>query len=228
MMAFGLSRAIRNSKKNAIIAELKVHSPKYGDLLRGRDPFGILRAYERAGAVGVSYITEPRYFRGSFEFLRKLCRETELPVLRKDFITTGEDVERTAEAGAAAVLLIARLLGEDLAELVDLAKEHGLDTLVEVHSEGELMRALETSTTMIGINNRDIRKLELDNGNVSLTERLAPLIPRKYVRVSESGISTLDDLRRALRLTDAALIGTALMRAEDPEELLRKFVEVEV
>ena len=228
MMAFGLSRAIRNSKRNAIIAELKVYSPKYGDLLRGREPFEILRVYERAGAVGISYITEPRYFRGSFEFLRKLCRETELPVLRKDFITTGEDVERTAEAGASAVLLIARLLGEDLAELVDLAKEHGLDTLVEVHSEGELMRALETSTTMIGINNRDIRKLELDDGNVSLTERLAHLIPKKYVRVSESGISTVDDLRRALRLTDAALIGTALMKAEDPGELLRKFVEVEV
>jgi len=228
VMAFGLSRAIRNSKRNAIIAELKVYSPKYGDLLRGREPFKILRAYERAGAVGISYITEPRYFRGSFEFLRKLCRETELPVLRKDFITSGDDVERTAEAGASAVLLIARLLGEDLAELVDLAKEHGLDTLVEVHSEGELRRVLETSTTMIGINNRDIRKLELDDGNVSLTERLAPLIPRKYVRVSESGISTVDDLRRALRLTDAALIGTALMKAEDPRELLRKFVEVEV
>ncbi|MCD6373443.1 MAG: indole-3-glycerol phosphate synthase TrpC [Thermococcus sp.] len=228
MMVFGLSRAIRSSKKNAIIAELKLYSPKYGDLLKGRDPFEILRAYERAGAVGISYITEPWHFRGSFEFLRKLCQETELPVLRKDFITEREDIERTAEAGASAVLLIARLLGEELAEFVDVAREHGLDTLVEVHSKGELSIALQTNTTMIGINNRDIRKLELDDGDVSLTERLAPLIPKRYVRVSESGISTMDDLRRALRLTDAALIGTALMKAEDPERLLREFVEVKV
>ncbi len=227
-MAFGLSRAIRRSSKNAIIAELKVYSPKYGDLLRGRDPFEILRAYEDAGAVGISYITEPNYFKGNFEFLRKLCRETELPVLRKDFITTADEVERTAEVGAKAVLLIARLLRGDLPELVDHAREHGLDTLVEVHSEEELAVAIESKSTMIGINNRDIRRLELDDGNVSLTERLAPMIPKRYVRVSESGIATVGDLRRALRNADAALIGTALMKAEDPGELLRRFVEVEV
>lgn len=228
VMVFGLSRAIRRSKKNAVIAELKVYSPKYGDLLKGRDPFEILRAYERAGAVGISYITEPRYFHGSFEFLKRLCKETELPVLRKDFITTKAEIERTAEAGASAVLLIARLLGENLGEFVDYAKEHGLDSLVEVHSREELSLALETSTTMVGINNRDIRKLELDDGNVSLTEELAPLIPRKYVRVSESGIASVDDLKRALRHADAALIGTSLMKASDPEKFLRELVEVEL
>ncbi len=229
-MVFGLSRAIRKAEKNAIIAELKVYSPKYGgDLLKGRDPpFEILRAYERAGAVGISYITDPKYFRGSFEFLRRLCRETKLPVLRKDFIASKEEIERTAEAGASAVLLITRLLKEELPEFVDLAKEHGLDTLVEVHTEEELAIALQTDSTMIGINNRDIGKLELDDGNVSLTEKLAPLIPKRYVKVSESGIAGTEDLKRALRHADAALIGTALMKAPDPEEFLRKLVEVEV
>ena len=227
-MVFGLSRAIKRSKKNAVIAELKVYSPKYGDLLRGRDPFEILRAYERAGAVGISYITEPHHFHGSFEFLKRLCRETELPVLRKDFITTKEEVERTAEAEASAVLLIARLLNEKLGEFVDYAKEHGLDTLVEVHSREELSLALTTDSTMIGVNNRDIRNLELDDGNVSLTEELAPLIPRKYVRVSESGIASVEDLKIALRHADAALIGTALMKASDPEKFLRELVEVEL
>ncbi|MBP1912813.1 indole-3-glycerol phosphate synthase [Thermococcus stetteri] len=227
-MVFGLSRTIRKAKKNAIIAELKVYSPKYGDLLGNRDPFDILRAYERAGAIGISYITDGKYFRGSFEFLKRLCRETELPVLRKDFITTKEEIERTAEAGASALLLITRLLREQLPEFVDFAKEHGLDTLVEVHNENELKIALKTDSTMIGINNRDIEKLELDDGNVSLTERLAPLIPGKYVKVSESGIASTEDLRRALRHTDAALIGTALMKAPDPEEFLKELVEVEV
>lgn len=148
--------------------------------------------------------------------------------MRKDFIASKEEVERTAEAGASAVLLITRLLKEELPEFVDFAKEHGLDTLVEVHSEEELAIALQTDSTMIGINNRDIGKLELDDGNVSLTEKLAPLIPKRYVKVSESGIAGTEDLKRALRHADAALIGTALMKTPDPEEFLRKLVEVEV
>ncbi|WP_048056127.1 indole-3-glycerol phosphate synthase TrpC [Pyrococcus sp. ST04] len=225
MMVFGLSKAIRRSKKNAIIAELKLYSPKYGDLLRGRNPFDILRKYERAGAVGISYITDPKYFRGSFEFFKKLCKETELPVLRKDFITSKEEIEKTAEAGGSAILLITRVLKEDIFEFVDYALEHGLDTLVEVHTTEELEIAVQTKSTMIGINNRDIGKLELDDGTVKLTELLAPKIPNKFIKVSESGIATIEDLKIALKYADAALIGTALMKADDPEKLLKTFVE---
>ncbi|AFK23175.1 indole-3-glycerol-phosphate synthase [Pyrococcus sp. ST04] len=224
-MVFGLSKAIRRSKKNAIIAELKLYSPKYGDLLRGRNPFDILRKYERAGAVGISYITDPKYFRGSFEFFKKLCKETELPVLRKDFITSKEEIEKTAEAGGSAILLITRVLKEDIFEFVDYALEHGLDTLVEVHTTEELEIAVQTKSTMIGINNRDIGKLELDDGTVKLTELLAPKIPNKFIKVSESGIATIEDLKIALKYADAALIGTALMKADDPEKLLKTFVE---
>jgi len=228
VVIFGLSRAIRKAKKNPIIAEIKVYSPKYGDLLRGRDPLRILRAYEEAGAVGISYITDQKYFKGSFDFLKVLCKETTLPVLRKDFITSKEEIEKTAEVGASAVLLITRILKDKLPEFVDYAKEHGLDTLVEVHTEDELKLAIKTNSTMIGINNRDIGKLEMDDGDVSLTEILAPKIPGKFVKVSESGIATLEDLKRALRVADAALIGTALMKAENPAELLKKFVEAEI
>lgn len=227
-MDFGLSRAIRNCKKNAVIAEVKVHSPKYGDLLRNRDPIEILRAYENAGAVGISYITEPKYFKGDFKLFRRICKETDLPVLRKDFITTKEEIERTAEAGASAVLIITRILRDKTAEFVDFALEHGLDTLVEVHSEGELAIAIETNSTMIGINNRDIGRLEKDDGNVFLTAKLAPLIPDKFVKVSESGISSLQDLRIALSYADAVLIGTAFMKAEDPEKIVREFVEAKL
>ncbi len=224
-MDFGLSKAIRGCDKNAVIAEIKVHSPKYGDLLRNRDPIEILRAYERAGAVGISYITEPKYFKGDFELFRRICKETELPVLRKDFITTKVEIERTAEAEASAVLIITRILKDKTAEFVDFALEHGLDTLVEVHSEEELAIAVETNSTMVGINNRDIGRLEKDDGNVSVTAKLAPMIPDKYVKVSESGITSLQDLKIALSYADAVLIGTAFMKAEDPEKIVREFVE---
>lgn len=226
--AFGLSRAIKSAKKNAIIAELKLYSPKYGDLLKGRDPMDILRAYERGGAVGISYITERRYFRGSFEFLKRICRFANLPVLRKDFIRSKSEVEKTAEAEAAAVLLIARHLKEKVGEFVDFAREHGLDTLVEIHSSEELKFLQGVNATMVGINNRDIEKLERDDGNVTLTERLAPLIPDTYLKVSESGIASIDDLKRALRHTSAALIGTYLMRSENPEYAVRSFVEARI
>ncbi len=228
MSAFGLSRAIKSAKKNAIIAELKLYSPKYGDLLKGRDPMDILRAYERGGAVGISYITERRYFRGSFEFLKRICRFANLPVLRKDFIRSKSEVEKTAEAEAAAVLLIARHLKEKVGEFVDFAREHGLDTLVEIHSSEELKFLQGVNATMVGINNRDIEKLERDDGNVTLTERLAPLIPDTYLKVSESGIASIDDLKRALRHTSAALIGTYLMRSENPEYAVRSFVEARI
>ncbi len=227
-MDFGLSRAIRDCKKNAVIAEIKVYSPKYGDLLRNRDPIEILRAYERAGAIGISYITEPKYFKGDFDLFRRICAETDLPVLRKDFITTKDEIERTAEAEASAVLIITRILRDKTAEFVDFALEHGLDTLVEVHSEEELAIAIETNSTMIGINNRDIGRLEKDDGNVSLTAKLAPMIPNKFVKVSESGISSLQDLKIALTHADAVLIGTAFMKADDPEKIVREFVEAKL
>ncbi len=224
---FRLCKSIKLTKrngKNAVIAEIKVHSPKYGDLLRGRDPIDILRAYERAGACGISYITEPNYFRGSFEFLKEICKLTDLPVLRKDFITNKSEIEKTAEVEASAVLLIPRILKDETAEFVDFAKEHGLDTVVEIHTPQELEIAVNTNTTIVGINNRDIDQLEKDDGNVSLTEKLAPLVPNKFVKLSESGIKSLDDLKRALRFADAVLIGTAFMLAEDTESFVRCFV----
>jgi len=225
---FRLSKSIRNCDRNPIIAEIKVYSPKYGDLLRGRDPFEILKAYERAGAVGISYITEKKYFKGDFELFKRICKESSLPVLRKDFITSKDEIERSAEVECSAILLIARILKDKTAEFVDFALEHGLDTLVEVHTIEDVKIAVDTKTTMIGINNRDISKLEKDDGTVLLTKELAPLIPNKYVKVSESGISSLEDLRIALSYADAALIGTAFMKAKDPESIVRTFVEAKL
>ena len=220
-----LEKEIKNCMgfKNPVIAEIKVYSPKHGDLLKGRDPFYILKAYERAGAAGISYITEKNYFKGDFKLFKNICEETELPVLRKDFIRTKEEIEKTAEAGASAVLLIARDLRDETAEFADYALEHELDPLIEVHDEEELSFALE-SRGLIGINNRDIRQLEKDDGNVRITEKLAPLIPDSRIIVSESGIGCTDDLKLALKYADAVLIGTAFMKAENIEEFVRSFV----
>ncbi|HID42447.1 MAG TPA: indole-3-glycerol phosphate synthase TrpC [Archaeoglobaceae archaeon] len=217
-------RECRERGKNAVIAEIKVYSPKYGDLLRGRSIDEILGAYERAGATGISYITESKNFNGNFETLREICSKTELPVLRKDFILSKNEVEKTAEANASVILLIARMLKEDTAEFVDYSFDHGLEPLVEVHNPEDIEIALNTSANLIGINNRDISKLETDDGTVNLTKKLAKLIPEKRTIVSESGISTIEDLRCALKHADAVLIGTAFMKAENIEEFVRNFV----
>ncbi|BAP61284.1 indole-3-glycerol phosphate synthase [Methanococcus maripaludis KA1] len=219
------ANAIKIFDKNPIIAEIKVHSPKYGDLLKGRSEMDILRIYEEAGAVGISYITDKQHFNGNFDMFKKICENTELPVLRKDFLTTKDEIEKTASAGASTVLIIARLLKEKTAEFVDFALECGLDTLVEVHNTEEIEIAKSTNTTMIGINNRDISKLELDDGTVSLTENLADLIPKDRILVSESGIANLIDLNTALKYADAALIGTSFMTAENQKEFVKSFVE---
>lgn len=211
-------------KINPIIAEIKIYSPKYGDLLRGRDPLSILKIYEQCGVVGISYITAPE-FKGDFKLFQTLCRESSLPVLRKDFIIDKSEIKRTREAGASAILLITGLLKKRLPEFVDYALKQGLDTLVEAHTVDEIRLANRTETTMIGINNRDITKLEVDDGSVALTEKLQPEIKNEVIKVSESGITTLRDLSRALRNVDAVLVGTAFMMAKNTEECVRNFVE---
>lgn len=228
MIHFGLSGAIITSNRTAvpaIIAEVKTYSPQHGDLLGARSITDILHTYEECGATGISYITA-KQFRGSMTDFSSLCEASRLPVLRKDFIDTYSDIEDTAAAGGSAVLLIARTLKEKTAEFVDVALSLGLDTLVEVHSPEEIALAEETATTMMGINNRDIACFETDGGTVAVTERLAPLISKGAILVSESGIASADDLRRALRCADAALIGTSLMQAPSIRSKMREFLEV--
>ncbi len=214
----------KGERMNAVIAEIKVYSPKYGDLLRNRDVIDILEVYERCRCAGISYITEKNYFRGDFEIFRRICRNSELPVLRKDFIVTKEEIEKTAEAEGSAVLLIARILKENTAEFVDYSIDHGLESIVEVHSIGDIDYALESKTPIIGINNRDIAILEKDDGSVKVTEKLAPLINSHATKISESGIQTKRDVEMALEYVDAILVGTAFMRAENIEKKVMEFV----
>ncbi|MCS7121465.1 MAG: indole-3-glycerol phosphate synthase TrpC [Archaeoglobaceae archaeon] len=219
-----LSLMIKDRKRgglNPIIAEIKVYSPKQGDLLRGRDPMEILKVYESCKVAGISYITA-KEFRGDFEVLKKICKSTELPVLRKDFIKRKDDIESSCEAEVSALLLIARILKDKTAEFVDLTHEHGMESLVEVHSEEDVRIALETKTKLVGINNRDI--FSGYDGSVEVTTKISPMIKNR-LKISESCIKTLEDLKVALKFADAALIGTAFMRAEKTFDFVKSFVE---
>lgn len=218
-----MGRFPKNVKKgeNAIIAEIKAASPTLGDLLNGRSIYKLVEAYEAGGACAISYITSPS-FGGSLETLREICSITELPVLRKDFIQSREEIEVTAEAGADAILLISRILKQDTMEFVEVARESGIDALVEVHSRQDL-EYIDT-VELGGINNRDIFLPQKVDIGTSLS--LAPLLRKKcgFV-VGMSGIRSVEDLKAVLSCCDAVLIGTHFMLAKNPEKEVRRFVE---
>lgn len=224
------SAALRRARADgrvAVIPDIKVRSPKEGELLRGRDPVDLAVRFEAGGAPALSVVTATGAFGGSLDLLARVAESVRVPVLRKDFIRDLRDVEATAKAGASAVLLIAaHLTSTRLAALHEGAQALGLETLIEVHTEAELMKVLDLGLRLdaLGINNRDITRLETDAGTVANTERLAALVPPGTLLVSESGIGSVDDVRRAVQAgATAVLVGTALLLAADPVEAFHSF-----
>uniref|UniRef100_A0A7J3M155 indole-3-glycerol-phosphate synthase n=1 Tax=Archaeoglobus fulgidus TaxID=2234 RepID=A0A7J3M155_ARCFL len=217
MVEFGFIDSIKVNGKNSVIGEVKCRSPVHGDLLRGRDPLKIAEIYEKCGCSAISYITA-KTFGGSIYALKAICKSTNLPVLRKDFVESKDEVEKTCEAEASALLLIARILKEKTLEFVDLCFEHGVEPVVEVFSEEEL-RFAENARVVL-INNRDI--FNPNDVDVGRTMKIAPKI--KKTKISGSGLRKIEDLR-VLRFVDAVLVGTAFMLAEDTEKIVRSFVE---
>ena len=227
-----LSKAIGAAQRAGqvpVIADIKPVSPRDGDLLAGRRPADLAVALEAAGACALSVVTESRHFGGSCDTLAEVVGATALPVLRKDFIVDLAQLRETREAGAAAVLLIVATVPPDaLGPLFDAALDLGLEPLLEAHTEAELERALALSPTLIGINNRDIRRLETDPGDVSTTAALAPRVPEGVVIVSESALLTDGDVRRALSAgADAVLVGTMLLQAENPAARLAALTQLQ-
>ncbi|MDR0434240.1 MAG: indole-3-glycerol-phosphate synthase [Gracilibacteraceae bacterium] len=215
----GLLTAVRARRQAGfipVIPDFKVRSPKEGDLTRGRAAGRTALEFKALGAPALSVVTENASFGGSLRLLEETAAAG-LPVLRKDFIREREDLRQSKEAGAAAVLLICALLAPPaLAELFAAARELGLTALVETHTEDELALAARLGARLIGINNRDIRRLETDDGAVARTKRLAPLAPPGALLVSESGLQTPADVRAAAQAgADAALVGSALWLAAD-------------
>ena len=203
-----------------LLAEVKVRSPKEGDLLRGRDPVELARTYASRPIAGISVVTEPNDFGGSVDLLRQVAAAIDVPVLRKDFVVDRAGLEETVAAGAAAILLTVSMIDRVVfVDLHDAAQDLGLETLVEVHDAGELewVRVEELEPDILGINNRDIVQREVDDGDVSLTEELISFVPEGWLVLSESAIGGPDDARRAREAgADAVLVGTSILKAPDP------------
>jgi len=195
-----------------IIIDFKPVSPRHGDLFDGRDPVGVARRLERAGTLGLSVVTENEHFGGSLNLLRSVANAVSLPVLRKDFIKTEDDLYETLDCGAAGVLLICSM-NNDIGALHERARSIGLKPVVEVHTREEMELAKTIGAKIIGINNKDITVLERDGGTVDLTIELIKTAPEGAFIISEGGISTRYDALRALDAgADAVLIGTAFWR----------------
>lgn len=206
-----------------VIAELKRASPSRGLLRQHYRRREIAIGYAAAGASALSVLTEERHFLGSTWDLVEARRVVSLPVLRKDFIFDEYQVYESVAAGADALLLIVAILPqEDLVRLMQLSRELRIDALVEVHTEAELERAIAAEARMIGVNNRNLKTLEI---NIETSFKLRSKIPRGSVAVSESGIKTSADLRRIDAAGfDAVLIGERLMLQQDPGQALHSLL----
>lgn len=224
-----LSEAIKAASsegKIPVIAEIKVRTPRDGDLLRGRDPVSIAMETEEAGAAAISVVTETKYFGGDLQTLRDVAKSVNLPILRKDFIKTKEQVYASKKSGASALLLISSMIPlKTIKELNVLSKKLGMETVIEIHNPQEMKAVSRLDLEIIGINNRDISRLETDSGDVSRTELLAPLAPEHTLLISESSIMNQKDALRAIDAgADAILVGTALMKAPSIKRKLQELM----
>lgn len=201
------------------ICEVKKASPSKGLIALDFPYLAIAKEYEQAGASAISCLTEPFYFQGADQYLKEIAATVQIPVLRKDFTVDEYMIYQAKSLGASAVLLICAILDDgELRAYRQLAKELGLDALVEAHDEYEVDRALNLGAEIVGVNNRDLRTFQVDMNN---SIRLRKMAPDNVVFVSESGIRTPEDIRLLYEnKVDAVLIGETLMRSPDKKAAL--------
>lgn len=209
-----------------VIAEAKKGSPSRGIIRENFQPVEIARSYEEAGASAISVITEPHFFFGDKRFLQEVKQAVHLPVLRKDFLIHPFQVYESYNLGADFLLLIVACLNDDeLAEMIGLSHNLGMETLVEVHTAEELARALSVEARLIGINNRDLKTFKVD---IKTSYHLKKMIPpgKEVFLISESGISTGADIKR-LKATgfNGILIGESLLKTNDTGLALRELLQ---
>ena len=209
--------------KPRVIAELKKASPSKGVLRADFRPVALAKALAAAGAAALSILTEEEHFQGSELALRHVREVVDLPLLRKDFILDEYEVFRSRLLGADAVLLIAAIMSEEqLRNLIMSGREAGIETLVEVHDEGEADRAVTCGARLIGVNNRNLRTFEV---NLETSRKVAARLPAHVTKVCESGIHSSEDLRQMTQCGyQAFLIGEALMCSPQPGERLREIL----
>lgn len=208
------SHALKCDTNISIIAEIKKASPSLGIIKEDFNPIEIARLYEAGGAAAISVLTDEKYFQGNLKCLMDVKKSVNLPILRKDFIIDAYQIYEARFAGADAILLIASLLSkEEIQHFLDLARALDMDCLVEVHAEAELQKVLQTSATIIGINNRDLATFKID---LETTDLLIPMIPDGKIIVSESGIKSRAEIVKLLQVgINAILVGETLMKSYD-------------
>ncbi|UTJ05628.1 indole-3-glycerol phosphate synthase TrpC [Arcobacter roscoffensis] len=205
-----------------IIAEVKKASPSKGVIKEDFDPIAIAQEYSNNGANAISVLTEPHWFQGNLEYLTAIRRYVPTPLLRKDFILDKYQIVEALVYGADFILLIAKSLStKDLKELYEYALYLGLEVLVEVHDKEDLTKAMKCGAHIVGINHRNLETMEMD---MSLCEKLIPMIPNGKIIVAESGVSNTEIIARLSDAgADAFLIGEHFMRVPSIEEELQKF-----
>ncbi|MCP4566603.1 MAG: indole-3-glycerol phosphate synthase TrpC [FCB group bacterium] len=221
-----LKKSLTTDSGISLIAEIKRRSPSKGDLAADLSVDQMVGSYETGGARGISVLTDKRYFAGTTEDLMAAKHITHLPVLRKDFIIHEYQVWESRLIGADAILLIAAVLTSDeIARLYSLAKEIGLEILVEVHSQMDIERIRKIEPKIIGINNRDLKTFNVD---LATTERLRSLIPDDVVCLSESGIKRREDMVRLQACNvDAVLVGEGIVTSSCPEMKISELLGTE-
>ena len=224
---FAASLSARSARDVAIIAEIKRRSPSKGALDPGLDPAEVAAQYEAGGATCLSVLTDEPHFGGCADDLVSARAAGALPILRKDFTVSAADVCDARLMGADAVLLIVAALSDaELETLSGVARDLGLDALVEVHDEGELDRALGAGATVVGVNQRDLTSFDVD---VTRAEKVAARIPGDVVAVAESGITGRDDVSRLGDVGyQAVLVGELFVRASDRAHAVAELTGVAV
>ena len=222
----GFIRALTAASESGwipIIAEVKKGSPSKGIIRPDFDPLAIAEIYARNGATCLSVLTDEHFFLGHLRYLALIREQISLPLLRKDFIFHPYQIIEARVAGADAILLIAAMLElPQMEDFISLARELGLDVLLEVHDEAELEKALRTDCRLIGINNRSLHTFVTD---LATTERLAALVPSGRMIVAESGINCRSEIMRLQQAgAGAFLVGESLMREEDIGAKLRELI----
>ncbi len=207
----------------AVIAEVKRASPSQG-AINDVDPVTTARAYVAGGAAAVSVLTEPNHFGGALSHLAAVSEAVRAPTLRKDFVVHPAQVLEARTHGASAVLLIVAVLGEALGDYLGYARALGLDALVEVHDERELDLAVGAQATLIGVNNRDLRTLSIDSSTAPRLIARGRASGHEALWVAESGYDSADAVAALRGLAHAVLIGTGLVRHDDPATAVRALV----
>ena len=217
--SFSFEKALAANPDIAFICECKKASPSKGLIAPDFPYLQIAKDYESAGADCISVLTEPKWFLGSDQYLKEITSEVKIPCIRKDFTVDPYMIYEAKLLGASAVLLIMSILDEKTAgEYLKIADSLGLSALVETHNEEEVKKALNIGARIIGVNNRNLKDFTVDTEN---SKKLRELIPGDVLFVSESGVSSPEDVKKLRKIgADAVLVGETLMRAEDKKKRL--------